>query len=61
MKTNEQIDEILEKNEMPESQKALFKKMIRIAKIYQKGSEKNFRSFLEREIDEETKNEISSN
>ena len=61
MKVNEQIDSILDKHEMPESQKEIFKQMIKMAKIYQRGAEKNLRSFIESKIDEETKNEVSSN
>ena len=61
MKTNERIDAILSKYEMPDSQKEVLKRIIRMAKIYQKGTEKNFRTFIESQIDEETKNEVSSN
>lgn len=54
------IDEILDNSEMTEGEKALFKNMINIAKIYQKGTEKNFHNYLESAIEKEAKDETSS-
>lgn len=55
-KANQQIDEILDRKNLSESQKEFFKKMIHMAKIYQGVSDdSNFSSFLENGIKEEAK------
>lgn len=58
--TKSPIDEILNDSEMTDGEKVLFKNMVNIAKIYQKGTEKNFHNYLESAIEKEAHDETSS-
>lgn len=55
------IEEVLKKEEFNEKETEAFTNIINYAKLYQQGKKENLQSYINEQVDEVVKNEISEN